>query len=81
MISVRDLKSRDEFESTERRLGARELERGDDEADEGVTDHGEDSVVFSDWESLICETCELYMSAVRISLWGKPVSEIRSWSG
>ena len=36
-----DLKSRDEFGSTERRLAARELERGDNEADEGVTDRGE----------------------------------------
>ena len=36
-----DLKSRDEFGSTERRLGARELERGDDEANEGITDRGE----------------------------------------
>ena len=40
-----DLESRDQFEPTERRLGARELERGDDEADEGGTDRGK--VVFS----------------------------------
>ena len=41
MVGVRDLESKEEFEPTERRLGARELERGDDEADEGVSDRGE----------------------------------------
>lgn len=41
MVGVRDLESREEFEPTERRLGVRVLERGEDEAEEGVSDRGE----------------------------------------